>query len=105
MAKSYDDILKNASPAVRKAAAAKAKQYKAEIDAAAAVRQIREASAMGQKQLADALGVSQPAVAKMEKQKDIRLSTLFSIVNAAGGSMEIRVKLPKRGAFTIPASN
>jgi predicted transcriptional regulator len=96
MAKSYQEFMSRLSPAVRKAALAKAKKYQAEIEAADAVKMIRVAAKMGQLELANALGVSQPAVAKMERQKDMKLSTLMAVVSAAGGSMEIRVKLPRK---------
>jgi DNA-binding transcriptional regulator YiaG len=100
VAKSFDEMLKKVSPAVRKAALAKAAKDQQKIDAANAVKRIREAAKLGQQQLAEAMGVSQPAVAKLERQHDMRLSTLMAIVSAAGGSMEIRVKLPK-GSLVI----
>ena len=91
MAKSFDEFMKRLSPAVRKAAMTKAKHYKAGIEAAEAVRTIRQAAKMGQQDLADALGISQPAIAKMERQRDLKLSTLMAIVDAAGGSLVIRL--------------
>jgi DNA-binding XRE family transcriptional regulator len=95
MAKSFDEMLGNVSPAVRKAALAKAERYKAEMRAADVVKTIRAAAKLGQREMADAIGVTQPAIAKMERQADIKLSTLMAVVKAAGGTLRIQVTLPK----------
>jgi hypothetical protein len=41
-------------------------------------------------------GKKQPSVQKMERQADFYVSTLRRFVEAAGGSVEIRVNLPGR---------
>jgi predicted transcriptional regulator len=57
---------------------------------------LREARGLSQKQLAKTLGVSQPAVAKLEsgKIKNIELRTLVRAVSALGGMVEIKIKKP-----------
>ncbi len=94
MAKSFEDMLGGVQPAVRKAALARAARYQRQIDAGNAVRTIRAAAKLGQAELAKLMNVKQPAVAKMERQNDMKLSTLASIVDAVGGTVQIRVKLP-----------
>jgi DNA-binding XRE family transcriptional regulator len=99
MAKSYEELLSNVSPTVRAKATVKAARYSRQIEKQrikAALKSIRKASGLGQKQLAEALGIKQPTVARMENQGDIKLSTLMDIVRASGGVMEINVKMQGR---------
>ncbi|MFM2042312.1 MAG: hypothetical protein RLY86_888 [Pseudomonadota bacterium] len=42
----------------------------------------------------DSLGISQPSVSKIERQTDLYLSTLRRFVEAAGGTLELRVEFP-----------
>lgn len=69
-----------------------------------ALAQLREELNMSQSQLAVAMGVKQPTVAKMEQpDNDPRLSTLKRYVAALGGELSIDVTLPtgKRIAFHL----
>jgi transcriptional regulator with XRE-family HTH domain len=54
---------------------------------------LREARGVSQAQLAKALGVSQPAIAKLEsgKAKNIELRTLVRAVSALGGTVRIQI--------------
>jgi predicted XRE-type DNA-binding protein len=55
--------------------------------------ELREARGMSQQQLARTLGVSQPAVAKLEsgKWKNLELRTLIRTVHALGGKVRIQI--------------
>ena len=67
-----------------------------------ALNQLREELNISQTELAAAMGVKQPTVAKIEQpDNDPRLSTLKRYVTALGGEVSIDVILPtgKRGAF------
>ncbi|MCU6665881.1 Antitoxin HigA [compost metagenome] len=67
-----------------------------------ALNQLREELNISQTQLAAAMGVKQPTVAKIEQpDNDPRLSTLKRYVKALGGEVSIDVILPtgKRVAF------
>ncbi|AOP85842.1 transcriptional regulator [Enterobacter kobei] len=69
-----------------------------------ALNQLREELNISQTELAAAMGVKQPTVAKIEQLgNDPRLSTLKRYVSALGGEMSIDVTLPngKRIAFQI----
>ena len=69
-----------------------------------ALNQLREELNISQTELAAAMGVKQPTVAKIEQPgNDPRLSTLRRYVSALGGEMSIDVTLPngKRIAFQI----
>lgn len=58
---------------------------------------LREARGVSQTQLAHTLGVSQPAIAKLEsgKSRNIELRTLIRAVHALGGRVKITIE---RGA-------
>ena len=69
-----------------------------------ALNQLREELNISQTELAAAIGVKQPTVAKIEQPgNDPRLSTLKRYVSALGGELSIDVTLPngKRIAFEI----
>ena len=69
-----------------------------------ALNQLREELNISQTELAAAMGVKQPTVAKIEQPgNDPRLSTLKRYVSALGGELSIDVTLPngKRIAFQI----
>jgi DNA-binding XRE family transcriptional regulator len=77
---------------------------RARIEAASAVaiaeienlRELRRLVAMSQEQMAESLGVSQPSIHQVEKRTDLYLSTLRRFVQAAGGELELIVRLPNR---------
>jgi DNA-binding XRE family transcriptional regulator len=56
--------------------------------------ELRNARGLSQKMLAEALGVQQPAIAKMEKRTDMYISTLRSHIEAMGGQLEITAHFP-----------
>src|SRR5206468_2758429 len=56
--------------------------------------ELRQLAGKSQRQVADALGIKQPSLSKLEKQTDMQVSTLRRIVQALGGELEMVVKLP-----------
>ena len=70
----------------------------AEVEGLKAFRVLAERS---QEQIAKSLGTKQPSVHKIEKQTDLYLSTLRRFVEAAGGSLELRVELPGKGVLQL----
>jgi transcriptional regulator with XRE-family HTH domain len=64
------------------------------IEEARGLEALRKLADLSQAQIAQRLGRSQPAVHKMEKQADFYVSTLERFVEAAGGTVDIVVKLP-----------
>jgi DNA-binding XRE family transcriptional regulator len=57
--------------------------------------ELRNARGLSQKMLAEALGIQQPAIAKMEKRADMYISTLRSHIEAMGGRLEITAHFPE----------
>ncbi|EOC0477386.1 helix-turn-helix transcriptional regulator [Cronobacter turicensis] len=63
---------------------------------------IREERAFSQQQLAEIMGVTQPAIAAIEQRgKEIKLLTLKRYVEALGGKLSLLVELPE-GSKVIP---
>jgi transcriptional regulator with XRE-family HTH domain len=62
---------------------------------------IREARRQSQVELANKLGVQQPAVSKIESQTDLYLSTLPEYIDAMGGKLKIIALFPDREPVRI----
>ena len=53
-----------------------------------------------QEELARRLRVKQPAIAKLERREDVRLSTLRALIEAMGGQIEVGAIFPQ-GAVVL----
>ncbi len=79
-------------------------ERRARIEAASAaaigeledLRELRRLVALSQEQMAESLGLSQASLLQVEKRADLYLSTLRRFVQAAGGELELVVRLPNR---------
>ena len=89
--RNFDDTLARLSPEVRAEAEALAAQMIEEM----ALAELRAARELSQQQLATLLNISQPAVAKIERQTDMYLSTLRNIVTAMGGTLDLVAHFPE----------
>jgi predicted XRE-type DNA-binding protein len=69
---------------------AKVRELKAEM----LLSELRKLSELTQVEVAQALGISQPEVSRLEGEQDMQISTLAKLVSALGGELEISVKLP-----------
>jgi len=58
------------------------------------LEQIRLSQGVTQVQVAERLGVEQPAVAKIEKRLDNKLSTLHAYIEALGGKLVLQAEFP-----------
>jgi DNA-binding XRE family transcriptional regulator len=58
------------------------------------LREVRKSLGISQKQLAEALKVSQAAVSKQERRREIQVGTLCEVVEAMGGTVEITACFP-----------
>lgn len=85
------ELMAKQSPDSQQRIAAKA----AEIRQSVALNLLREELQMSQTEMAAAMGVKQPTIAKMEQaDNDPRLSTLKRYIAAWGGELSINVTLP-----------
>ena len=73
---------------------AKAKARAKEIQAEMLLAELRKLEGITQVELAQKLGIKQPAVSQLEQHDDMQVSTLQRIVHALGGVLEITVRLP-----------
>jgi predicted transcriptional regulator len=60
------------------------------------LKHLREKLGLSQAELAQRLEVQQPAISKLERRQNLELSTLRSVVNALGGTIEIIVRVPNK---------
>ena len=92
----FKDLTKDLAPERR----ARVDTRKAALRAAMPLHELRQARAMTQKALGEALNVKQPAVAKLERRTDMYVSNLRAYIEAMGGRLNIVAEFPQ-GAVTI----
>ena len=95
--RTYKDAL-NEMPEKRRL---KIKERTSELIVCAELEKLRKARKMSQKELAEILNISQPAVAKMEQETDMRLSTLRRFAEGLGGSLKIDINFPEGVSHTL----
>jgi len=98
MARTTADILAEMTPERRAKIEARAAALTEHVNTLAQVRKI---AGKTQAQIADQLGKKQPSIQKMERQADFYVSTLRRFVEAAGGSVEIRINLPDKPSVVL----
>jgi len=94
--RAFSLLRKRMTPARRKRNARAADNAIAEI----LLSELRQSSGLTQRKLAAALGIKQPTLAQMEKQTDIKVSTLRRLIEALGGELDLIVRLPT-GEFRV----
>ena len=98
MGRTLDDMMSTLPEARRRKIEARSAELVAEVEGLKALRQLAERS---QEEMAAVLKIKQPSVHKIEKQTDLYLSTLRRYVEAAGGTLELRVELPGKGVMHL----
>ena len=93
-----EEIMADMSDERRARIDARVEEIAREVEGLKALRELTERS---QQQIAQTLGIKQPAVHKMEKQADLYLSTLRRFVEAAGGKLELVIDLPGKGSMRL----
>ena len=93
MATNVDEIIATLSPAQRKKVETRAAQLIAEE---MTLRELRHARKLTQARMAKALGITQDSVSRLEKRRDLLLSTLRKTVGAMGGSLSLDAEFPDR---------
>lgn len=89
--KAFPELTKDMTPERRR----RVDEKKAALRAAMPLHELRQARAMTQKALSDALNVNQPAVAKLERRADMYVSNLRSYIEAMGGRLRIIAEFPE----------
>jgi plasmid maintenance system antidote protein VapI len=88
--KSFDTLRKKMSPESQARVEARVREMHAEM----LLTELRKLEGVTQVELAERLGIKQPAISQLEQQDDMQISTLQRIVKALGGVLEITVRLP-----------
>jgi predicted transcriptional regulator len=96
--KPFSELTKNFTPERRTRVALKA----AALQEAMTLEELRKARSFSQEDVAEALAVGQPAVAKLEKRADMHVSNLRRYIEALGGKLEITARFDEK---TVAISN
>jgi transcriptional regulator with XRE-family HTH domain len=92
MARSFDELVKRTTTKKTRVRAARRTH---ELLGELLLSELRRSAGKSQQQVADALGIKQPSLSKLEKQSDMQISTLRKIVEALGGEIEVLARFPK----------
>lgn len=95
MARTLDQVL-GGLPAKRRA-----KIERRAVELATTLKDLREAFAHTQVELAQSLGVGQDTISRIERRSDMLLSTLRRYVEAMGGRLELVARFPNRSPLVI----
>ena len=99
MAGSFDALVKRTtSKRTRSRAASRTQELLTEM----LLSETRQSVGLSQSEVAQALGIKQPSLSKLEKQSDMQISTLDRIVKALGGELEVVAKFPSGTVRLIP---
>lgn len=93
MAVTVNAKIRKLSSARRKKVEARAAELMAEE---MTLRELRRARRLTQVRMAEALGITQDSVSRLEKRSDLLLSTLRKTVKAMGGNLSLVAEFPDR---------
>lgn len=89
MAKSHADFLNKFIPKEQRSAV---KRRSDAIIIGQLLRMMREKQKLSQADVAERMGLKQPAIARLERQRDVKLSTLQEWASATGGELVLGVR-------------
>lgn len=90
MAKNFQELRAKMSPRAQAASAAESRRLVEEMS----LHQLRKARELTQTKLAKELHMGQGDVSKLERRRDMYVSTLASYLRAVGDDLEIRAVFP-----------
>ena len=94
MVKKLDDVLNDLPPKRR----AKVNARAAEL---ATLRDLRIAASQTQEDMAQALGVGQDTISRLEQRSDMLLSTMRRYIEAMGGRLDLIASFPNRPSVKV----
>ena len=98
MGRTHSEIMADLPHKRRAKIEARTAELVAEVEGLQALRKLAKRS---QAEMAKELNIKQPSVHKIETQTDLYLSTLRRFVEAAGGTLELRIDLPGKGTMHL----
>ena len=87
----FSNLTNDISPERRAIIEARKTELREEME----LYELRQAIGISQESLAQHLDVKQPAIAKMERRSDLRIQSLRKLIEAMGGSLEIKAHFPQ----------
>jgi predicted XRE-type DNA-binding protein len=97
----FSDLMKDWSPERLARSEARMANLTAEM---VSLEQLREGLGISQEELANVMEVQQPAISKLVRRPDMKVSTLRDLIAAMGGELHITATFPDRsveiGNFT-----
>lgn len=94
----FDALPKNRKVRIKKESEKLISEYKS-------LQEFRRSLGITQLELAEDLSISQVNISKLEKRKDMHLSTLRKYVEALGCHLEIKIKMPNDSKVLINTIN
>jgi len=91
MARRFNELRERMSPERRARVEERARDMMVDM----LLAEIRREAGLTQTDLAEALGIKQPSLSKLESQEDMQISTLRRIIKALGGELELVAKMPR----------
>ncbi|MFY9994261.1 MAG: helix-turn-helix transcriptional regulator [Leclercia sp.] len=98
--KTLNDVIASRSPESQQ----RIKELADEMILETGLQMMREELKLSQKQVAEVMGISQPAITQLEQRgNELKIATLKRYIEAMGGKLSLDVELPtgKRVAFQI----
>jgi DNA-binding Xre family transcriptional regulator len=89
--KKWETLRARMTPEQRERARLRAQQMLAEMP----LQELRRARQLTQEQLAEALGMDQGNISKLERRTDMYVSTLRKFIEALGGQLEVIARFPE----------
>jgi len=101
---SLDDVMAALPEKRRKAIEARGAELLAKIDRRMTLAELRKGRKVSQAAVAEALGIGQMQISRLEQRKDPRLSTVQRTVAALGGKLMIVVTFPDQEPVVLVTS-
>ena len=89
----FSDLKKGWSPERLARSEARKAKLAAEM---VSLEQLREGLGISQEELANLMDVQQPAISKLVRRRDMKVSTLRALITAMGGQLHITANFPDR---------
>jgi transcriptional regulator with XRE-family HTH domain len=93
MGRSLDAVLDALPESRRREIDARYRELVSELES---LKALRRDLGISQEKIAEAMGMTQPAVSKVENEADMLVSTLRKYVEALGGELDVIIRLPHR---------
>jgi transcriptional regulator with XRE-family HTH domain len=101
---SVDDWIATLPIARQKAIEARGKELIAKVERRMTLAELRKGRKISQATVAEALGIGQMQISRLEKRKDPRLSTMARTVAAMGGQLTMIATFPDQEPVVLVAS-